>query len=181
MPTTMCSARTGNQQAFLTLARRYEARIRSFCTLLVRDQATAYELAQEVFLSLWNSRERLVAKGKFKELLFTIARNHCRTHLRKQRLRQLVGLDAAQLERPEMFSQADSHADRETSEARRLVRTALEALPEKFRVPLALRFVENLEYDEIARIIGRTESAARSRIHYGLKELAALLPPEVMP
>jgi RNA polymerase sigma-70 factor (ECF subfamily) len=56
----------------------------------------------------------------------------------------------------------------------------MERLPEKFRVPLALRFVDEMPYEEIARVIGRTTSAARSRVFYGLKELALLLPTEVL-
>jgi len=61
-----------------------------------------------------------------------------------------------------------------------LVSAALHRLPDKFRVPLALRFVEGMPYDEIAQVIGRTPSAARSRVFYGLKSLAALVPQEVL-
>jgi RNA polymerase sigma-70 factor, ECF subfamily len=68
----------------------------------------------------------------------------------------------------------------ERTEQQLIVAAALAKLPEKFRIPLALRFLEEMPYEEIAQIIGRTPSAARSRIHYGLRELASLLPDEVV-
>jgi RNA polymerase sigma-70 factor (ECF subfamily) len=69
--------------------------------------------------------------------------------------------------------------EQEAADRARLVQAALQKLPEHFRTPLALRFIEELDYEQIAAIIGRTPSAARSRVHYGLQKLAALLPPEV--
>ena len=108
--------------------------------------------------------------------LLTIARNECRSHLRRKWLRQLVFLDAARDEGPPTPSVEPLALQLERD---RLVRRALAQLPEKFRVPLTLRVVEQLDYDEVARVIGRTESAARSRIHYGLKALAEHLPQEL--
>lgn len=172
----MVEAALGRRASFELLVRRHEARVRAFCLVQVRDRAIADELAQDVFLKLWEQRERYRPDGRLRELIFTIALNACRSHGRKSFVRSLF---VARAERPESLP---SHAGAvEASEERALLRAAIERLPEKFRVPLVLRFVEELPYDEIARVIGRTESATRSRIHYGLKALAELLPPEVLP
>jgi len=58
------------------------------------------------------------------------------------------------------------------------LRLALSQLDEKLRDALVLRYFNDLSYDEIAAVIGRTPSTARSRIFYGLKRLAELLPKE---
>jgi RNA polymerase sigma-70 factor, ECF subfamily len=171
----MAEAAAGRPSSFTQLVARHEARVRRFCLLLLKDPALADDVAQEVFLRLWEARARYRSEGRLRELLFTMARNGCRSAGRKAAIRSLfaslVGTPDPEPPRDEL-AEAEEHA---------LLRSALEKLPEQFRVPLVLRFVEELPYEEIARVIGRTPSAARSRVHYGLKALGELLPPEVMP
>lgn len=170
----MSLAAAGQLRAFEALVERHEARLRRFCTMLANDEALGRDLAQEVFLRLWETRARYRPTGRLRELLFTVARNLARTHHRRQAVRTLFGLLHAPAEAEEGPDPLVG------SERAALVQAALRRLPEKFRVPLALRFYEELPYDEIARVIGRTESAARSRVFYGLRELAKLLPAQVL-
>jgi len=174
----MALAAQDNEGAYVALVRRYERRIRAFCRLLLRDDVQAADVAQEVFLKVWQKRRDYRAGGRMKEYLFTIARHHCQSAVRKRTVRAWLGLDEVpeeQLQRPpegvEALAEAQTFA---------MVAAALHRLPDKFRVPLALRFVEGMPYEEIAPVIGRTPSAARSRVFYGLKSLAALLPAEVL-
>lgn len=180
----MALAAEDRSAAFGELVSRYEGKVRAFCSMLVHDEALGRDLAQEVFLKLWGSRSRFRAQGKFRPMLFTIARNHCRTSLRKKRLRSLLGLeDSVDSALHAHAAHAGANAQEQLLEEERglLVRRALEALPEKFRLPVMLRFCDEMPYEEIAAIIGRTESATRSRVHYGLKALQLLLPAEVLP
>lgn len=187
-------------EAFVHLVARYQDRVRRFCFALLRDTALADEAAQEVFLKLWESRARYRSNDRFLPLLFTMARNHCISVLRRRRLRRFVGLDDLNTLSNSGYAKASCAAsnseaaraaaaavgvgvdnDLATRQLHVLVREAIVRLPERFRTPLVLRFVEDMPYDAIAKIIGRTPSAARSRVHYGLKALARLLPPEVAP
>jgi RNA polymerase sigma-70 factor, ECF subfamily len=172
----MTLAAAGRTSAYVVLVERYERRLRGFCRLLVRDEAQAYDIAQEVFLKIWKRRERYQPRGRFKEFLFAVARNECRSFSRKRAVLELFGL--ARL--PEPCESSWPLPDETPNEVRlQLVEAALTRVPEKFRIPLTLRFVEGLSYAEIARVIGRTESAARSRVFYGLKALSALMPAEM--
>ena len=174
----MALAAQDNEGAYVTLVRRYERRIRAFCRLLLRDEVLAADVAQEVFLKVWEKRRDYRAGGRMKEYLFTIARHHCQSAARKRAVRAWLGLDEVpeeQLQRPHEGAQALVE-----TQTFAMVAAALHRLPDKFRVPLALRFVEGMPYEEIAQVIGRTPSAARSRVFYGLKSLAALLPAEVL-
>jgi RNA polymerase sigma-70 factor (ECF subfamily) len=173
----MTLAAAGQQSAYVRLVQRYERRVRGFARLLVRDDTLAYDIAQEVFLKIWKRREQYQSQGRFKEFLFMVARNECRSVRRKRTLLELFGMTPALEQLPAARVAAEEPCD---DERLPVIAAALTRLPEKFRVPLTLRFVEGLGYAEIARVIGRTESTARSRIFYGLKELAALLPAEVM-
>lgn len=177
----MALAAEDRTAAFVELVARYEGKLRAFCGLLVKNDALGRDLAQEVFLKLWSTRDRYRSQGKFRELLFTIARNECRSALRKRRLRRLLGFD----DEAELADDAPVDAPRaddalQDEERRIVIRRALESLPEKFRVPLTLRFCEELPYDEIAAVIGKNESTTRSRIFYGLKALEAVLPAEAL-
>jgi len=174
----MALAAQDNEGAYVTLVRRYERRIRAFCRLLLRDEVLAADVAQEVFLKVWEKRRDYRAGGRMKEYLFTIARHHCQSAARKRAVRAWLGLDEVpeeQLQRPHEGAEALAEA-----QTFAMVAAALHRLPDKFRVPLALRFVEGMPYEEIAQVIGRTPSAARSRVFYGLKSLAELLPAEVL-
>jgi RNA polymerase sigma-70 factor (ECF subfamily) len=174
----MALAARDDQAAYVSLVRRYERRIRSFCRLLLRDEVSAHDVAQDVFLKVWEKRREYRPNGRMKEYLFTIARHHCQSAARKRTVRAWFGLDEVPEEQLQPVpAPSDALVEAQTMA---LVAAALHRLPDKFRVPLALRFVEGMPYEEIAQVIGRTPSAARSRVFYGLKSLAALLPPEVL-
>jgi RNA polymerase sigma-70 factor (ECF subfamily) len=167
----------GRTWAFTKLVSRHERAVRSLCALLLRDEAHARDVAQEVFLKVWERREKYRASGKFKVFVLTLARNLCHSAGRRRRVLGFLGLEEA----PEA-SVATSHPVdvAVNAEAQLLLSRALQKLPENFRVPVALRYVDGLDYADIAKVIGRTESAARSRVHYGLKHLSELLPKEVV-
>jgi RNA polymerase sigma-70 factor (ECF subfamily) len=175
----MLLAASGDQAAFAKLVDRYQPSVRRICSILLEDDEAAREAAQEVFLRLWTMRERYRAEGRLKYLVYTIARNFCRVVRRKRRLQTLFGLSesAAPDERATDTPGPDVLAGE--SQMRTLVVQGLMKLPEKFRVPLTLRFQDEMPYEEIAVVIGRTPSAARSRVHYGLKHLSQHLPAEV--
>ena len=162
----------GSARAFNDLVRAYERRVRAFCSCLLKDNEQARDAAQETFLKVWGSRNTYQPRGQFREMLMTIARNECRARRRRSWLRGILGL------RFELNGEVSDSVEVGVLENERdaLVQRALRQLPEKFAVPLTLRFVEGLDYASIARVIGRTESAARSRIHYGLKMLNEVLP-----
>ena len=167
-------AGAGDESAFRSLVQRHEVAIRRFAAAMLDDAPAGREVAQEAFASLWARRARWHAGTDVRALLYVMARNRCRSLLRRRAVLRFVGLGEAP-------AATDLGSDAIAAERRLLVRRALAALPEKFRAPLVLRFVEDLDYDAIAAAIGRTPSAARSRVHYGLKALAAELPEEVRP
>jgi RNA polymerase sigma-70 factor (ECF subfamily) len=168
----MMRASSGDAGAFSELVGRHEVALRRFCRSIVREEAASRDAAQETLLKLWASRARYRPEGRFKAYLFTLARNVARSSLRKRKVRAWIGLGPdPEASLTEALIRAQSID---------LVSAALDRLAEKFRTPLVLRFIEGLEYEDIAEVIGRTPSAARSRVHYGIKELRRLLPDEVL-
>lgn len=177
----MVAAAAGDARAFEALVARHEVALRRFCRTLVGDESSARDAAQETFLKLWASRERYRPEGKLKAFLFTLARNHCRSQIRRRAVLAWVGLSSDASGSAPLDDQPSAPDQLAALQSQRLVTVALDRLPEKLRTPLVLRFVDGLPYEDIARVIGRTPSAARSRVHYGLIELKKRLPAEVLP
>lgn len=168
----MAAAATGSHKAFSELVARHQASLRRFCTCLLGNEGQGQEIAQEVFVQLWTLRNRYEAGGKFKPLLFTMARNRCRSTQRKDRVRRLFAL--RQPPEPDSYD-----LELGGNEHDAIVTAALSRLPDRFRVPIVLRYIEGLSYEDIALVIGRTPSTTRSRVFYGLKKLGALLPKDI--
>jgi RNA polymerase sigma-70 factor (ECF subfamily) len=179
----MIASAQGDRAAFAMLVSRYEGHVRSYCGAILHHENQAWDAAQDVFLRLWATRLRYRAKGRFRAYLYTIARNTarnlCRARRRRNALTNLLGLQdddaSAVVDTRAVAGQQGLH---EQDEAARQVRLALSQLDEQLRDALVLRYFNDLSYDEIAAVIGRTPSTARSRVFYGLRRLAELLPKE---
>ena len=178
----MIAAAQGDRTAFATLVARYERYVRSYCGAILGHDTQAWDAAQEVFLRLWATRPRYRAEGRFRPYLYTIARNVarnlCRSRRRRRTLARILGFDDESRAAGDAPVHAGPPGGHEHDEDARQVRLALSQLDEKQRDALVLRYFNDLSYDEIAAVIGRTPSAARSRVFYGLRRMAELLPKE---
>jgi RNA polymerase sigma-70 factor (ECF subfamily) len=178
----MIAAAQGDRAAFAKLVARYERHVRSYCGAILHHETQTWDAAQDVFLRLWATRLRYRPKGKFRQYLYTIARNIarnlCRSQRRRQALAHILGFDDDSNATANTRALASPHSLHEQDESARHLRLALSQLDERLRDALVLRYFNDLSYDEIAAVIGRAPSTARSRIFYGLRRLAELLPKE---
>ena len=179
----MIASAQGNRAAFATLVSRYERHVRSYCGAILHHENQAWDAAQDVFLRLWATRLRYRANGRFRAYLYTIARNTarnlCRARRRRSAFTHLFGLQEDEPSAAvDSRARAGQHSLHEQDEAACQVRLALSQLDENLRDALVLRYFNDLSYDEIAAVIGRTPSTARSRVFYGLRRLAELVPKE---
>jgi RNA polymerase sigma-70 factor, ECF subfamily len=156
--------------AFRILVERHQTPLQKFCRSILGDESAAKDAAQETFLKLWKVRARYREEGRFLGFLYTLARNTARSMGRRKVIKSWLGLEPAAPALPSDPLDRKGTID--------LVSAALDRLPENLRTPLVLRYVDELSYEDIAKVIGRTPSAARSRVFYGLKALRARLPKE---
>jgi RNA polymerase sigma-70 factor (ECF subfamily) len=153
---------------------------------MVRDTATAEDLAQEVFLRVYRARKQYSPSAKFTTWLFRIATNLALNSVRDNRHRQKdVSIDAAsspdedaapmQLPAPEM--RIDEHMiERDRAD---YIRKVISELPEKQRVAVLLHKYEEMDYAEIARILECSESALKSLLFRAYETLRVQLAPLV--
>lgn len=152
---------------FERLVRRHQGRVVANCRHIA-GSADADDLAQEVFVKAFYALKRLERQAAFKPWLMRIKVNHCLTHVTKRSKRTYVDVDDPTVAAdPELEVAPQGQAAVEASEERERIEQVLDAMPETLRVPLILRDLDGLGYQEIADELGIGLSAVKMRIKRG--------------
>ena len=160
----------GDARAFTTLIERHAPACLRYATRMLGDRADAEDVAQETFMRVHKSLSHYDERMPFRSWLFAILVNRCRTALsqRIRRERRVVADDGEM-----MLASVPSTA--RATEVRQDVERALRQLVPEQREAFLLRHVEQLEYDEIARLTGARPSAVRMRVKRACDRLQELL------
>jgi RNA polymerase sigma-70 factor (ECF subfamily) len=168
--------------AFAELVDRYRARIVGVMHHLLNSVEEAEDLAQEVFLRVYRTRAKYHPSAKFSTWLFTIANNLALNVMRRRRRKPSVPLPAQDSgplgPRPAEQLVADSGAmptrRLAQQELAAVIRQALEELNERQKLAVVLNKFEEMNYAEIADVMGLTPKAVKSllsRARARLKEV----------
>jgi RNA polymerase sigma factor (sigma-70 family) len=169
---------------FISLYERDAEAVLLFFTRRTLDAELALDLTAETFAQAWRGwpRVRLESSAEVGGWLFTIARRQLSRYLRRgyveRRALNQIGISVPQLADDEI-SEIERAAD--VAAIRSSLGAELEKLNDDQRRALQLRVVEELPYDEVARLLGTTEPTARARVSRGLRALAAALDPALAP
>lgn len=175
----MLRVKQGDGTSFGVLLEKHRASVIHFVYRLVQEPAVAEELAQEVFLRVYRSRSSYEPTAKFKTWLFRIATHLALNWLRDERHeRGQERLDDVSTDLP-----VRQVSDRRPSVEQRLVyevkleevRRAVAALPEKQRAAVLMHKYEDMEYTQIAKVLGCSESAVKSLLFRAYETLRARL------
>ena len=161
-------ARAGDVDAFAEFVRRYERRVRGVLARLLDDQRDVEEAAQDVFVQAWRHLDRYRAEAAPFTWLYRIAVNEALMRLRRKRLPVGALDDAAE-------SAVVPESDPATAAEREFLLERVRALSIEYRAPLVLRDLEGLSNEEVARILGISLAAAKSRIHRARMQIRAEL------
>ncbi len=165
----MLELKAGNMAAFDVLLRKYRKPIVNFMYRMTHNQAVAEELAQEVFLRVYRSRETYRAEARFSTWLYRIATNLGVNHARDtrhERAAATVYLDEADEENGTTPDVADQSPGAETSMLRNermaAIRDFVMALPERQRMAVLMHKYEGMDYRQIGEVLKLSESATKS-------------------
>lgn len=162
-------ARDGDPAAFEALVDRHYPDCLRYAFRMLGDRADAEEAVQDAFVRAHRSLGRYHERDQFRAWLLRILSNRCRSRAAALR-RRLRNLDAFAASRD-----PDAAAPAPNGGFGRAVQRALAALPADQREAFLLKHVEDLSYDEIARITGAGLSALRMRVKRARERLAELL------
>ena len=162
----MLRVKDGDGASFALLLEKYRASVTHFLYRMVQEQAVSEELAQEVFLRVYRSRETYEPTAKFTTWLFRIATHLALNWLRDQKNeRGQERLDESTEDTPAR-EVADRSPSVEQSMVRRVkveeVRRAVAALPEKQRAAVLMHKYQEMDYSQIAKVLSCSESAVKS-------------------
>lgn len=158
----------GNRERFSELVERYQGRLVNYLFRLVRGQDEALDLAQEVFIKVYQALGRYDPHYKFSTWLFRVAQNAAIDKLRRRRL-QLVSLDRPTddgEDRPWEFASEDPdpYGDARNRERGVAIQQGIDALPWEYRELIVLRHYAELSYDEIAQLKGMPLGTVKNKL-----------------
>jgi RNA polymerase sigma-70 factor (ECF subfamily) len=165
----MLRVKAGDQSAFEYLVHKYRRAMVSFMYRMARNTAAAEDLAQEVFLRVYRSRESYEATAKFTTWLYRIATNLAVNHARDTRHERpevQVSLDEPDEETGTTLEVPDSNLTAEQAMVRRermkAIRSKVEALPEQQKLAVLMHKYQQMDYKQIAEVLKKSESATKS-------------------
>lgn len=177
----MLRVRDGDSTSFALLLERHRNPVVHFLYRMVQNQAVAEELAQEVFLRVYRSRGSYEPTAKFSTWLFRIATHLALNWIRDGRhekalesLDSQTGADDAPMRQ---FSDGAPSVEQTLVRQARMaeIRAAIEALPEKQKAAVLMHKYQEMEYSQIASVLGCSESAVKSLVFRAYQTLRARL------
>jgi RNA polymerase sigma factor (sigma-70 family) len=148
------------------LFQQYRSRVYRLAMFISRDSADAAEITQDVFIKVYSGLPQFRGEATFDTWLYRIVSNACRDHARKSR--RFLLLDSAF-----WFSRASQVVP--PNGTREAVRSAIASLPERFRIAVVLRYVEDLSYEEISKVLDCPSGTVAARLSRAHKMLAGKL------
>jgi RNA polymerase sigma-70 factor, ECF subfamily len=171
-PCTLVACQRGDREAFRVLYDAYKDKIYSLAFYFIGgDDAVAREIAQEVFLKLFSLIGQFRGGANFNTWLYRIVANVCMDECRRRkRLVQLDHVDAILAS-----GNGTPEDDLSRKHVAKRVRDAVARLKPKLRLPIVLRYVEELSYEEIAAALGCSQGTIASRLSRAHRTLAGEL------
>jgi RNA polymerase sigma-70 factor (ECF subfamily) len=174
------AAQKGDMVAFEELVARHRDKIYSRAFSIVRQEDDAVDLSQEAWIKAWQRLDQFHGESSFATWITRIVINLCLDRMRKmkrQRTESIEQMDdetgGVERQMPVVIPNPTEGLERE--ELRKRIDRAMEQLSHEHRTVLTLHEYDELEYKEIAKIMGCSIGTVMSRLFYARRRLASLL------
>jgi len=165
--------------AFNEIVFRYKDKLVNFLFRYTGSRDEAEDLAQDTFLKLYRSKHLYKEIAKFSTWFYTIAINIAKTNLRKKSRKSAISISDFDPDNEKDFDlPADVISPDDSANAsieNYYIQKAINSLGDKFKEVIVLRDIQDLEYEEIAKITGLPLGTVKSRINRGRERLKELL------
>ena len=173
----------GGHQAFDALVTKHRGRVYAMIQNMVKNDADAWDLSQDVFLKVWKALPKFEARAQFSTWLYRITHNVVYDWLRKKKLQSSGELEESLLDGEQIAAgalatptqEARPDVAMENEELRAKIEAALDKISPEHREAIVLREVNGLEYKEIAEVMDCSIGTVMSRLFYARKKLQTLL------
>ena len=157
------------EEAFERLVPAYRRRVFGLAYSVLRDRGAAEDLAQEVFVKLWQALPRYDGRARLSTWIYAITRNAAISALRSRR-------HAISMSDPAVFEEAESRtATTDAGPGDTVLWRQVEALPEKQRQAVILYYQDERPVDEVAAMMGLPVNTVKTHLHRARASLADAL------
>ena len=166
--------RNGNEAAFNLLVDRYQSKVFTTIFLIVKDQAVAEDLLQDVFVKVLHTMnsDKYNEEGKFQPWVMRIAHNLAIDYFRKAKRYPTILLeDGSNLLNSLSFAEDSSEEQRIKEETLAWVRNLIDELPEAQKEVVIMRHYLDMSFQEIAEQTGVSINTALGRMRYALNHI----------
>jgi RNA polymerase sigma-70 factor (ECF subfamily) len=157
------------REAFDQLVPAYRRRVFGLAYSILRERSAAEDLAQEVFVKLWQALPRYDGRAKLSTWVYAITRNAAVSALRSRR-RSVSMSEESVLAEVEAIAAAPGAEPGDAG-----LRRHVEALPEKQRQAVTLYYLDERPVDEVAEMMGIPANTVKTHLHRARASLAAVL------
>jgi RNA polymerase sigma-70 factor (ECF subfamily) len=182
----VAKSQKGDYRAFDDLVLRHRGRVYAMIQNMVKNEADAWDLSQEVFLKVWKALPRFEARAKFSTWLYRIVHNVVYDWMRKRKLESAGEFDDTLMKESRIAAGARTIPQQNASpdealhndELRVKIEDAMAKLSSDHQEIVLLREVQGMDYKEIAEILDISMGTVMSRLFYARKKLQTLLSDE---
>ena len=159
----------GDVGGFNELVRRYQQRVYWIARRVLESHAEADDVTQDVFVRVYESLKKFRSDSSFYTWLYRIATNVSLNALRKRKARLFVSLEDAGIS---IESEIDGpHEQLDRSQYLAALEKAIAKLPAKQKLVFVMRYYEEMPYEEISRILKRSEGGLKANYFHALKKI----------
>lgn len=164
-------AQNGDREAFGKLYKTYFKKIYRYCSFNTKDDELAKDICQETFVKAWKKIKdfKMQENWSIQAFLFTIARNLIIDHSRKRKEFNIEKFEDNIESKEDLFASVDK------KENVQKIKIALSNLEEIEKQIIILRYFEEMDTKEVAKIVGSKDGAIRVRIHRILEKLKIIM------
>ncbi|MGV8017646.1 MAG: RNA polymerase sigma factor [Ignavibacteria bacterium] len=165
----------GNSSSFNFIVLKYQKKVYWVVRRMVLDHDDADDITQEVFIKLYRTMSDFRGESSLFTYLYKIAVNYSLNHLKKNRnkFEKLKNIDE------ESYNIKDSSKGQDAvmadKEREKLLKDAMLALPDQQRAVFSLRFYDELSYEEISKILGKSVGGMKANYFHALKKIQSFL------
>ena len=179
-PALVRAAQGGDMAAFEELVKRHRDKIYARAYSMMRNEEEAVDLSQEAWVKGWQRLKQFQGESSFGTWMTRIVINLCLDQLRKHKRQRTESIEemneeSGGVERQMPVVTINPTAGLERGELRQRIDRALSLLSYEHRTVLILHEFEELEYKEIAKVMGCSIGTVMSRLFYARRKMAALL------
>ena len=168
--------KNGNTSAFDEIVKRYQRKVYMLARRILGNHEDADDVAQEVFIKLFYSLNDFKGESSLFTWIYKITVNECNSFLRKKKIKEFVQID--DVVNLLKFSQTPEQ-ELLDKEEKNLIERAIEKLPAKQRMVFVMRFFEDLDYQEIAKILNKPIGTLKANYFHAVKKIQKFIKDEM--